>query len=92
MLTPLETLVYWAAIAVQMIGLASVVAARMWPQSPAQTRCQWFFFISLAGVGLATMLALACGSGLWVSCAATLSLMSVGATLDLRRPGEVATI
>jgi hypothetical protein len=91
-LTPQEIPVHWVAIAIQMIGLVSVVAARMWPQSPGQTWCQCFFFLSLAGVGGATMFALASGSGSWVSSAAILSLMSVGATLDLRRTSEVAAI
>jgi hypothetical protein len=38
------------------------------------------------------MLALACGCGCWLSCGTTLSVMAVGATLDLRRAGHVAPI
>jgi hypothetical protein len=71
--------------AVQICGLLSLIAARM------TGGCAWHRFFcgtylcSLLAVGLTTMLAIGCHSGWWVSCAATLALMSVGGTMDLGR-------
>jgi hypothetical protein len=77
-------LLFSAMILIQVVGLSSVIFARLSEHSWAQAGCQRFFFVCLLCVGVATVLAAKWGSGCWLSCGATLSLMSVGATLDLR--------
>ena len=79
--------------AVQLAGLASLLAARFRfnQQCAAQMFCHTFFFVCLAALGLATMYAARCGAGCWFSSGTTLSLMIVGATLDLRRTTAPAT-
>ena len=46
--------------------------------------CQEIFFVSLLAMGLATVLAILQGQACWLSGAATLGVMSVGATFDVR--------
>jgi hypothetical protein len=77
-----EHCVFWAVIVVQMVGLASVAVARLTERSSVKAVFQRAFFICLLVVGLATMLVIRLDNSYWLSCAATLGLMSVGATID----------
>ena len=77
-------LAFWLMAAVQGMGLLSLAVARVGEHTTASTPCRWVFFVCLLLVGLATMLSLASGTGQWAASGMTLSLMVVGATLDLR--------
>jgi hypothetical protein len=77
-----EHLVLWLAIAIQAVGVLSVVAARLTEGSWAVVLFQRMFFISLLAVGLTAVLSVAAGTGHWLACGATLGVMSIGATLD----------
>ncbi len=79
-----DAVVFWGLIAVQFVGLASAMMARLSERSAAQAWCQRLFFVSLGCVGLTAMLALACDSGYFLSCGTTLSLMAVGTVLDMQ--------
>lgn len=90
MFSSLESLLLVFFASVQVCGVISLIATRM------TGGCAWhrmfcgLYLCSLIAVGLATMLAIGCHSGWWVSCGATLALMSVGGTLDLGRDAAAA--
>lgn len=77
-------------IVVQLLGLASVALARLTENSVFQTLCQRLFVACLLIVGGMTVLAFQCGTGGWFTCASTLPVMALGATLDLKRTYEYA--
>ncbi len=79
-----EVLAIASIIAIQLSGVASVVAARLAERSSAPCSAQKWFFVLLGAVGLSTMITLSAGHGIWLSGAATLCLMSIGATIDFR--------
>lgn len=66
----------WAFLALQLLGLCSVLLARL----PIPHFAGLGVFVTcLVAVGGATFFALAYGSGCWVPCGTTFSLMIVGA-------------
>jgi len=76
--------VFWSLAAIQLLGLVTCFATRLVEATRHASPCRHLFVVSLIAVGGATMAAMYCGSSCWVSCGATLSLMSVGATIDFR--------
>ncbi len=79
-----EVLAIAAIVAIQLAGAVSVVVARLAERSPATGSAQKWFFVLLVAVGLSTMITLSAGHAIWFSGAATLGLMSIGATADFR--------
>ena len=75
---------FWILAGIQLLGVLSCVFARLMESTRAAHSSRHLFVACLMTVGLATMSAVYCGSPCWASCGATLSLLSVGATLDLR--------
>ena len=78
-------LMFWIMVAVQLGGLLSLAATRVGERSSVCVPCRCLFFVCLLLVGFATILSVTCGLGQWASGGTTLSVMVVGATLDLRR-------
>jgi hypothetical protein len=78
-----DPFVFWAAAVVQVLGLASVLLARLPQSSKTQDYCRGVFVGSLVVLGLATMVAIGSGSGYWAWCGTTFSLMCVGGTFDV---------
>lgn len=74
---------FYIAAAVQTFGLLSVVAVRYTRDFALGPAMRWFFFTSLAAVGVVTQVMVLSGNILWLPCGITLSLMAVGATLDM---------
>ncbi|MCO6456440.1 MAG: hypothetical protein J5I93_14175 [Pirellulaceae bacterium] len=77
-----ELILFVAAVVIQVLGLASAVFARLserWVR-----RASWYplFYCALLAVGGMTLLAVAVGHGIWISCGMTLAIMAVGATFD----------
>lgn len=88
---PLGGPVFFAIlVVVQALGLVSVALARLTENSASQALCQRLFMACLLVVGGMTVLAFQCGTGGWFTCAATLPVMALGATLDLKRSCEYA--
>jgi len=77
-----EAILFWIVVAIQVAGVASIAIAQVSERSWARCAFQRVFFVCLLAVGLATMLAIYLRDPNWLPCAATLGLMSVGATLD----------
>lgn len=69
-------------IAIQSLGVASMVLARVGERSRVRPLAQSIFFTCLMLVGGLTLWAITSGGCCWLSCGATLSVMSVGATVD----------
>jgi hypothetical protein len=69
--------------AAQVVGLGCLFCVRLRASSALRGYFRGAFLCSLVAVGAATLYAVAYGSGWWVSCGTTLSLMSVGGTIDL---------
>jgi hypothetical protein len=76
--------------ATQILGLSSLACVRLRGDSLLHRFFRGTFMLALLAVGLATLGAVACGSGWWVSCGTTLSLMSVGGTIDLGHSSSAA--
>ena len=72
---------FWSA---QCFGVLSAAAARLSEGSSCQSVSQWVFFVALSLLGAATAVALTVGPGVWVACAASLAVMVLTATWDLR--------
>ncbi len=68
---------------IQLAGLSSAWLARASEGSWCQNSCQWLFVACLSAVGLATIVSLQFGAGLWVFSGTTLSVMVVAATYDV---------
>lgn len=81
---PSYDVVFWALTALQLLGLVSCLVTRLVEETQAASRCRQMFVACLLAVCSATIGAMYCGFPCWVSCGATLSIMSVGATIDLR--------
>jgi hypothetical protein len=82
MLEFIDPLLFWGVLALQIIGVASVVFARLPRQCPIQACCRTLFVGCLVFVGMATMAAISVQSGCWAWCGITFSIMAVGATFD----------
>ncbi|MFW6170618.1 MAG: hypothetical protein ACODAD_09020 [Planctomycetota bacterium] len=76
--------IFWSTIVIQLLGLGSLVAARMCRTSRGRAVCQHLFVMVLAALGLITVLAVGADSDSWVTSGATLSIMTVCATVDFR--------
>jgi hypothetical protein len=72
----------WTAVAIQTMGIACLVLARVSERSRHQALCHWLFLICLLLVGLTTMLSLRSGWVFGVQSGFTLGLMIVGSTCD----------
>jgi cadmium resistance protein CadD (predicted permease) len=77
-----DPLVFWAAAIVQMLGLASVLFARLPRRTKSHEYARGIYLGCLVVLGLATMVAIGSGSGYWAWCGTTFSLMAVGGTFD----------
>lgn len=84
-MTSLEPLGFAVAVLVQLLGIASMFVARLSEESGSQKWTQPLFFACLASLGAVTIGAIACHAACWLSCGTTLAIMTVGATLDLKR-------
>lgn len=73
-----------AIFVIQLAGAASILYTRLNECSPSSGSARKWFFILLFAVGLATMIGIHTGHSTWLSGAATLGLMAIGATVDLR--------
>ena len=79
-----ESLLFWITLSLHVVGLGSVLCARLAERTRARGAFQLLFVSCFFVVGLFTLIAIAHDSAYWVSCGPTLSLMVVGATIDLR--------
>ena len=79
-----DTVIVWVSVLVQIAGITSMVIARISECSTRKCRYQTFFFATLLLVGIFSALMIGAGSNCSVFCAATLPVMVVGATLDMR--------
>lgn len=78
-----EALLFWISIATFWVGLASVVLMRL--ETGDRNRTQWhcLFYFALVSLGFLTVLAVIASNGAWMTSGAGLSVITVGATLDL---------
>lgn len=74
----------WCLFAVQLLGLVSMLLARMPATTSLHNLCRTCFLGCLVVVGLATIAAtIDCQSSSWAWCATVFSMMAVGAAADL---------
>jgi hypothetical protein len=74
----------WLLVGVQAFGLFSACVARLSEGFACQRITQMVFFAALPLMGVATCAALPAGPGIWLSCTASLALMILTATCELR--------
>jgi hypothetical protein len=72
----------WLLVCVQLLGIGSAWTARISQGSSLQALTQRVFFTTLLLMGFATTFALAVGPGIWLACAASLSVMVLVVTCD----------
>ena len=85
-----STTALWLLVGAQCFGVLSAAAARLGEGSPCQAVSQGVFLVALPLVGAATVVALMVGPGIWVACTASLAVMVLTATCDLRAKPEAA--
>jgi hypothetical protein len=76
-------LFFWSVLALQIVGLASMMLARMPQASALHTCCRRVFLVCLVFVGVATIYAMGSRGDSWAWCGTMFSLMAVGMTIDL---------
>jgi hypothetical protein len=69
-------------LAIQMVGLVSMVLARMPHTSSMHAVCRLLFLGCLVVVGLTTVVAMGCHNSCWAWSGTVFSIMAVGATAD----------
>jgi hypothetical protein len=79
-----ELLLMGVAIVVQVAGLTSMAVARVCERRRRREGYQAFFLVCLLLVGFFTAMLISADSDYKLACAATLPLMVLGATLDMR--------
>jgi uncharacterized membrane protein len=79
------TSMWWIVVSVQAVGVASACLTRLSEGSLGEDACQLAFLGSLSLMGLATLASLAIGPGACVTSGATLTVMVLTATWDMRR-------
>jgi hypothetical protein len=88
-MTGFDTSAVYALLgAVQVLGLASAWLTRLSERSRRQAPCQCLFLACLALVAGSTIVALGLGSGCWLVCGTTFSLMVLAVTCDFSRSRE----
>ncbi|MEX2175257.1 MAG: hypothetical protein WD872_12925 [Pirellulaceae bacterium] len=83
---PLATdpLFFWTLLAIQFVGLVTMVLGRMPQSSALHSFCRTCFLACLIAVGLATIgTSMGSHTSCWAWCATIFSMMAVGATADL---------
>jgi hypothetical protein len=83
--------VLWLLAAAQLFGVLSACATRLSEGSSRQALSHVLFLGMLPLVGAATIMAFAVGLGWWLISSATLAMMILTATCDLRNSRESAT-
>lgn len=75
---------FWSLVVIQAFGLLSVAGARAFERTSLASpfKAGVFVFLSLLGIGMVA--AIQRGQFCWLPCGATLSMMSLGATIDFR--------
>lgn len=81
----IETALLFFCASVQVWGLGSLVCLRSSTTHAAHGVWRGVYLLALLAVGAACMFAVSCHSLWWVSCGATLAVMSICGTLDLGR-------
>ena len=77
--------IFWLSLVLHLLALVSTVALRLRGSDRSRLACQRLFVTMLLAMGLLTVLAMSADSDFWVTSGATLSIMTVGASLDGRR-------
>ena len=75
--------IFWSTITIQMISVATIIAMQQFPHGRRRSVCQRVFFGLMMAIGLVTVLAVSSASDSWMTSGATLSVMTVCATLDI---------
>lgn len=83
MLAANENTIFWMTVAVQCLGIASMIFARISERWTGRVFFQSVFLFCLLAVGLATAATVYLNDGNWHPCAMTLAVMCVGGTVDL---------
>lgn len=78
-----SALLFWSLAALHIIGLVSMLFARLPRSHRLHVLCHHGFFACLLFVGVVTMLTILTRSNWWVWSGTTFSLMAVGATAEL---------
>jgi hypothetical protein len=76
-------LVFWLLTALHLVGLGSMLLARLPQTHRVQSLSQRVFLLMLVFVGAATFVTICVQNNCWVWSGTTFSLMAVGATADL---------
>jgi hypothetical protein len=81
---------FWAMLALQVVGLASMFLARLPHPTLLHNCCRRVFIACLVVVGVATIYAMGHECSTWAWCGTTFSVMAVGGTMDLGNASRIA--
>ncbi|MCA9249305.1 MAG: hypothetical protein KDA42_19420 [Planctomycetales bacterium] len=85
-----STSLLWAMLAMHTLGLASAFLVRAGEERRCQVAFQGLFLVSMASIGIATMLSLCSQSGGWYLSGVTMPVMVVTAVFRPRESAQVA--
>jgi hypothetical protein len=78
-----ESFIFWLAVGIQILGLASVVSMHICQSGKRRAYCHRLFFATIMGLALVVVLSMGVSAGCWMSSGTMLSVMAVAATLDV---------
>ena len=81
---------FWCVLVLQVVGLASMLLARLPHTTLLHNCCRHLFVACLIVVGLATIYAMGSQTSTWAWCGTTFSLMAVGGTIDFGNATRIA--
>ncbi len=82
---------FWAILAIQGLGLVGLVVARMAPHCNCRSTFFSLFLAAMLAVGATTVGCLVAGTSQWLTCGTTLSVMVIGATLNMGRSAQYSS-
>lgn len=85
-----QDVIFLVAFGLQLLGLVSAAGTRLGERCRVRLCFNCLFFLCMMAVTLATILAILNSSGYWLSYGTTLAIMSLVATVDLRRSSPAA--
>ncbi|MDX1945202.1 MAG: hypothetical protein SFU86_07335 [Pirellulaceae bacterium] len=85
-----DPVLLWTLFAIQLVGLVSMVLARMPHGTLLHGACRSLFVGCLVVVGLATVYAMGCYGSSWAWSGTVFSIMAVGGTADFGRAAPAA--
>jgi len=88
MWSPSLPCIFWLTLAIQLVSVVTIIVMHQSAPGGRRRICQRVFFALMVAIGGVTVLAVSTASHSWMTSGATLSVMTVCATLDPGKSGR----